>query len=173
MNTVKLDTCSAIYATKAGLLELAANLYRDVIITEGVYKEAVEVGKAGGHMDSFVLEQAIHDGRIKVLKLPPSNREVVEKIPILAKLGAGERETVYESFKEGCLAILDDRDSKVAASVLNVSFQSSSLILLEGFLRGLITRGAFEEALEVLAKVAGLPPDRVAELRRVAAILGG
>jgi predicted nucleic acid-binding protein len=157
--------------TKTGLIDLVVNLYSDVIITEGVYEEAVEQGKAGGHMDSFVLEQAIHDGKVKILKPSLGNREVLE-MPILAKLGVGEKETVYEAFKEGCLAILDDRDSKVAASVLNVSFQSSPLILFEALLRGLLTRGAFEEALERLATVAGLPPDRVAELKRLAAILG-
>jgi len=169
---VKLDTCSAIYLTKTGLIDLVVNLYSDVIITEGVYEEAVEHGKAGGHMDSFVLEQVIHDGRVKVLKPSLGNREVLEKMPILAKLGLGEKETVYEAFKEGCLAILDDRDSKVAASVLNVSFQSSPLILFEALLKGLLMPGALEEALERLATAARLPPDRVAELKRLAAILG-
>lgn len=66
--TIKLDASSLIYLVKAGLLDLIADLYQEVIITGAVYQEAVIEGKRRGHPDAFAIERAAADGRVHVIQ---------------------------------------------------------------------------------------------------------
>jgi len=77
--TIKLDASSLIYLAKAGILDLIADLYQEVIITGAVYQEAVIEGKRRGHPDAFMIERAVADGRVRVLQLGPVARERLVK----------------------------------------------------------------------------------------------
>ncbi|MCS4542462.1 MAG: hypothetical protein HY929_09175 [Euryarchaeota archaeon] len=66
-----------------------------------------------------------------------------------------------------------DRDAKIAATVLKVDFQSISIILLEALMKDIISVDEFELKLDELASIAGLPKDRVVEIKRIGKILKG
>ncbi len=173
MRVVKLDACSAIYAARCSLIDILNQVYDQVMMTKAVYREAVERGKVDNHADAYVLEQAIQDGRISVLEIQPPDREAIRRMPLLGKLGKGEGETIYEALREGCVAILDDRDSRTAASTLKVPHQSSVSLLVEALLGGRLTASEFDRYLERLAAAAGIPADRVHEARRIARMSRG
>ncbi|MFQ6015816.1 MAG: hypothetical protein ACE5NP_10275 [Anaerolineae bacterium] len=160
---VKLDACSLIYLVKAGSLDLVERVHGKVLITEAVYQEAVVAGKRGGYADALVIEQAIAAGKVKVVALKTGTRQKLAAAQVPARLGTGEKETIFEALEEGCLAVLDDLDSRAVASSLGVTLCGSDTVLVEALLKKVITRADYETKVTRLAGVMGMRADDLAE----------
>lgn len=162
--TIKLDASSLIYLAKAGILDLIADLYQEVIITGAVYQEAVIEGKRRGHPDAFMIERAVADGRVRVLQLGPVARERLVKAGFPGRLGAGEQETIVEAQEQGCPAVLDDLHARATAAALRVALCGSDTLLLEGLLKKRIDGREYEDRVTRLAAAMGMRADDLAEL---------
>jgi predicted nucleic acid-binding protein len=173
VTVVKLDSCSAIYLAKCEMLDLAADVYSRLAVTQSVYREAVRRGKECGYADAYVLDQAVVDGSIQVVEIKPSDSKAMGTMPIFQKLGEGEAETLYEALAQGCVAMVDDRDAWIAARALGVEYTTSLGLLIEGVWAGRLSPPRFDELMDRLASAAGIPPDRVREARRIARVIGG
>jgi len=168
---VKLDACSLIYLTKAKLLDLVEKLHGEMLIPEAVYQEAVVAGKRAGYTDALTIEQYIEAGKVKVISLTADVRRRMETLQLPLSLGAGERETIIEALEEGCLAILDDLDSRAAASALGVLLCGSDTVLIEALLKKLVTLQEYEAAVTRLAGIMGMRADDLAELLRLGRLI--
>lgn len=137
-----------IHLAKVGLLHLI-RIYDDVVIPKEVKHEVVDVGKAKGYSDAFLVEKAIKDGWIKVIRV-----EVDEEFAGIARVaGLHEAEigVIYYAYQNRVTALLDEDPARVFARSLGVEVKGSLGLLIEGLRKGLITR---EEALKGLDKLA-------------------
>jgi len=136
-----------IHLAKAGLLHLI-KLY-DVIIPKEVKREVVDVGKAKGYSDAFLVEKAIEDGWISVIEVKIDKK--FAEIARLAGLHEAEIGMVYYAYQNKITALLDDDPARVFARGLGVKVKGSIGLLIEGLKEGLIT---YQEALEGLDRLA-------------------
>lgn len=138
-----------IHLAKVGLLHLI-RIYDDVFVPKEVKYEVVDVGKAKGFPDAFLVERAIKDGWIRVIEV-----EVDEEFAKIASAGLHEAEigVVYYAYQNKITALLDEDPARVFARSLGVEVKGSLGLLIEGLKKGLITQ---EEALKGLDKLADI-----------------
>jgi predicted nucleic acid-binding protein len=180
--TAKLDASALIYLGKADLLTLAAEVCVGLVITTGVYEEAVVRGRAAGHRDADRIAKVIaypgQAGRagekslVQVVSLAETARQRLGQDEFPSGLGKGERETIMEAVAQGCLAVLDDVRARSAAMMLGATFCRTETLLMEALVRDLIGPTEFEAALLRLAQVKGIKPDDLAEWVRLGRLIG-
>lgn len=142
-----------IHLAKIKQLRLLRSLYGTVIITEAVKKEAVEAGKARGHADALMIENAIEEGWIKVeaVKNPPE-----EKF-FRFGLNEAEAQVISHAITEKCdLLLLDDEAAREIARALGLRVRGSIGVLVEAVKKGEIGRRRALQSLEELADIMHL-----------------
>ena len=131
-----------IYLAKVGKLELL-KIFGEIYIPEEVKVEVVDRGKALGEQDVYVVEQAIKEGWIKVLKTEPI------EIPI--KLHPGEIAVLSLAKKLGVREILvDEKPARFAAKLLNLKPRGTVFVLLKALKDGMIY---LDEFIDTLSKM--------------------
>jgi predicted nucleic acid-binding protein len=164
---LKIDSCSLIYLAKSDLLPVAAQLYRDLKITRGVYEEVVVEGKKRNHADAFLVDSHIQNRKLGIVDFKGD-------VPAeMAAMGRGEAETVMESRSEKCPALLDDIRSKAYAARSGIEYTSADLLLVEALARKKITPEEFGDLARKLGKACSMRAERFAELLRIGTIIGG
>ena len=136
-----------IHLTKVGLLHLI-RLY-DVLIPQDVKREVVDVGKEKGYADAFLVEKAIKDGWIKVIRVKVDER--FAKVAKLAGLHEAEIGVIYYAYQNKITALLDEDPARVFAKSLGVEVRGSLGLLIEGLKEGIIS---YAEALKGLNDLA-------------------
>lgn len=133
-----------IYLAKVGKLELL-KIFGEIYIPEEVKVEVVDRGKALGKQDSYVIEKAVKEGWIKVLKTEPV------EIPI--KLHPGEVSVLSLAKKLGVKEVLvDEKPSRFAAKLINLKPRGTVFVLLKALKEGLIDLDEFIDTLSELVK---------------------
>jgi len=133
-----------IYLAKAGKLELL-RIFGEVYISEEVKVEVVDKGKSLGKQDSYVVEKAIKEGWIKVLKAEPV------EIPI--KLHPGEIAVLSLAKRLGAEEVLvDEKPARFAAKLLNLKPRGTVFVLLKALKEGLIDFDEFIDTLSEMVK---------------------
>ena len=144
-----------IHLAKVGALHLI-KIY-DVVIPREVEREVVEVGKAKGYSDAFLIEKAIEDGWIEVVDVRVDDRFL--EMAKVAGLHEAEIHIVYYAYKNRAIALLDDEPARVFARSLGVEVRGSLGLLIEGLKLGLIKYGEAIEKLNELARIMYLSAD--------------
>jgi len=106
MNSIILDADGLIKLGKIGLLPSLGRSY-NCIITDQVFKEAIERGKEHFYEDAFVLENYINQGIIRVAATKP-NLKVKKLLQKTQSLGEGEKSTLHLFYSQDALAIVSD-----------------------------------------------------------------
>lgn len=132
-----MDTDALVKLTKGSAKEIVGSAF-EVVLPPGVYEEAVERGKAGGHADAFRIEENVRQGLL-VVRRPPSDTRTERLIEELG-LAGGEADL---------LRLLSGEEVEAA-----VSDDSRFLHILEG----LGVRYATPSALLVLLRRTGALP---------------
>ncbi len=128
-----------IYLAKVGKLELL-KIFDEVVIPEEVKVEVVDKGKKLEKNDAYVVEKAIEEGWIKVLKSEPTD------IPL--KLHPGETAVLSLAKKLGVKEVLiDEKPARFAAKLVGLKPRGTVYVLLKALERNLID---FEEFLDTL-----------------------
>ncbi|RLG17894.1 hypothetical protein DRN63_02405 [Nanoarchaeota archaeon] len=133
-----------IYLAKVGKLELL-KIFGEVVIPEEVKVEVVDKGKELEKTDAYVVENAIKEGWIKVLKADPID------IPI--KLHSGERAVISLAKKLGVEEILiDERPARLVAKHLGLKPRGTVYVLLRALKEGLIDLDDFLNTLSEMIR---------------------
>ena len=133
-----------IYLAKVGKLELL-RIFGEVIIPEDVKIEVVDKGKALDKADAYVIERAIEEGWIKVLKT-----ELIE-IPI--KLHPGEKAVLSLAKKLGVKDVLvDERPARFAAKLLGLKPRGTVFVLLRALKEGMMDLDEFLNTLSEMIR---------------------
>lgn len=164
---LKIDACSLIYLAKSDLLPVAAQLYRDLRITRSVYEEVVLEGKRRNRPDAYLVDAHVQNRKLAVVDFEG------EIPPEIIAMGRGESETVMESKKEKCPALLDDIRSKAYAARSGIEYTSADILLIEALARKRISAEEFGEYARKLGKACSMRAERFAELLRIGMIVGG
>jgi predicted nucleic acid-binding protein len=111
----------------------------------------VDRGKERGSADALLVEDAIREGWIMVVKvsMPAEFARVCE----LVGVQRGEAEVIRHAGEKKMEALLDDRQARLLARSLRVPVKGSLGILVEGVRRGLFDELEAEKKLDQLSDV--------------------
>ncbi len=133
-----------IYIAKMGKLELLGRIFVQVLIPEQVKEECVDRGKELGQADALVIEKAIQEGWIKVVKTHSLESPI--------KLEAGEIAAISLAVKKGIKEILiDEAPARTAARLFGLKPRGTIFILLNALKLREID---LEEILDIMARLA-------------------
>lgn len=143
MSGIVSNATPLIYLAKIGRIELLRNIWGEVAIPEEVKIEVVDRGKALQERDAYVIEKAIDEGWLKVL------RAETVKLPI--KLGLGEAAVLSLAKKLRIKDVLmDEVLGRTAAKLLGLQPRGTVYVLLKALERREIDLNEFLEALRQL-----------------------
>jgi len=145
MNGIVSNATPLIYLAKSGRVNLLKKAFGQVFIPEEVKVEVVDGGKDLGERDAYLIEKAINDGWIKVLK-----SEILE-IPI--KLELGEIAALSLAKKLGVKEVLvDEAPARTAARLLGLTPRGTIFPLLKALESKEVNLNDFLEILNELIK---------------------
>lgn len=150
---------------RAGLLP---KLYGKVIVTPGVWEEAIAQGKAMGARDASCLEKAAHENRFDRARLTERENGLAQTLRGEAGIALGEAEVLAVAKSRAALAILDDKGARAVAVGLGIAHTGTAGLLFEAFLRGFLIYHELVGLLGELGKVAWISPDLLAGILRKA-----
>jgi predicted nucleic acid-binding protein len=124
----------------------------------------VDRGKERGSADALLVEDAIREGWIVVVKvsLPTEFARVCE----LAGVQRGEAEVIRHAGEKKIQALLDDRQARLVARSLRVPVKGSLGILVEGAKRGLLDKLEAEKKLDQLSDLMYVNSDLYRLIRK-------
>jgi len=145
MSRVVSNATPLIYLAKIGRIDLLRKVFGEVFIPEEVKVEVVDRGKQLGEMDAFVVEKAIEDGWLKVLR--------VEALEIPIKLERGEVAVLSLAKKQGLGEVLvDEISARTAARLVGLTPRGTVYVLLKALEIKEISQSEFLDALSDLVK---------------------
>jgi len=140
MSGIVSNATPLIYLAKVGKLELLKSVFKEVLIPEEVKIEVVDKGKKLGQNDAYVVEKAIKDGWIKVLK--------AKKVEIPLKLDSGEVAVLSLAKELNIQEILvDEIPARTAARLLDLKPRGTVYALLNALKKREIDLDGFLEIL--------------------------
>lgn len=145
MNTIVSNATPLMYLAKIGRIGLLKRVFGEVLIPEEVKIEVVDRGKERGEMDALLVEKAIGEGWLKVLKT-----ELV-KVPI--KLEVGEIAAISLAKNKGVGEVLvDEVSARTVARLLDLKPRGTIFVLLKALEGEEIDLDEFLEILDELVK---------------------
>jgi len=145
MNTVVSNATPLIYLAKVGRIHLLRKIFGEVFIPEEVKVEVMDKGKQLGERDAYVIEKAIEDGWLKVIRA-----EVLE-IPI--KLEPGEIAVLSLAKRLRQREVLvDETSARTAARLMELIPRGTVFVLLKALEIKEISLSEFLDALSDLVK---------------------
>lgn len=121
-------------------------------------------GKERGSADALLVENAIREGWIMVVKisLPAEFARVCE----LAGVQRGEAQVIGHAYEKKIQALLDDRQARLLARSLRVPVKGSLGILVEGARQGLLDKLEAAKKLDQLSDVMYVNSDLYRLIRK-------
>ncbi|MFH1256821.1 MAG: hypothetical protein V1494_06035 [Candidatus Diapherotrites archaeon] len=145
------DAMVLIHLAKISLLEKSCRHFKEVLIPELVFAEAVSTGKEKGYADSFLIERLVKEKWIKVKGV--SKKQLVKNANNFNIFG-GEAEAVALYWQENAgLLVSDDDNVRSKKAVLGLNLIGTPSIILALFKVKAIDSGKTAEALNKLRKI--------------------
>ncbi len=160
------DASPLIALSKMESLDLLIKLYKKVIVTPSVWKEAVAEGKAMGARDAAYLEKVARKNRFSAARLTLQEKGLVQFLRDEAGIGMGEAEVLAIAKSRKALAVLDEKGARAVAVGLGVAHTGTAGLLFEAFLRSLLDYEELVALLERLGKMAWVSPELLAGILR-------
>ena len=145
MTGIVSNSTPLIYLAKAGMIDLLRRIFEEVYIPEEVKVEVVDRGKQLGIEDSYIIERAIDDGWLKVLRTEPI------EVPI--KLQPGEIAVLSLARKLGLREVLvDEASARATARLLDLTPRGTVYVLIKALETREIDLNQFLEALSQMIR---------------------
>ncbi len=161
---IVVDASPLIALAKMRRLEILRVLYGHVWIGPGVKEEVVDQGQAIAARGVELIEKALQEGWIQVVRLSTRERKLAQRITKASRLDAGETESLVLAQSRKRRVIVDDREARATAAAMGLELIGTAGVLLEGFFRGHLTREHLEDAVRELSRTIWLSPAVVAEI---------
>ena len=145
MGRVVSNATPLIYLAKIGRLELLKRAFAEVIIPEQVRKEVVDKGKKLKHEDAFVIEKAINEGWLRVLKTDLLESPIELETGEIAVISLAKRMRIEE-------VLIDETLARTAAKLLDLRARGTIFVLLRALEDEIIN---LDEFLDLLHQLAG------------------
>lgn len=168
MSSVVADASVLIALAKMGRLELLHQLYGQVIIGPVVKQEVFDQGQAISAPGVELVEKGLGELWIHVVRLTADEKKLMRRMLKMTRLDVGEAESLAVAHLRRLALIVDDREARALAAAVHLEFLGTAGVLLEGFLKGQLTFGQLEDAVQELSRVIWLSPTVVTEILKKA-----
>jgi len=143
------DAMVIIHLAKITLLEKSCDYFKDVVIPELVYNEAVVNGKE--HPEAMMIKELAEKNKIKVKKI--NNKILINKANQY-NIQRGEAESVSLYWQdEGDLLATDDDNVRKKGVVLNLNIIGTPAIIFKLYKDNIIDKKKFRESISQLRKI--------------------
>lgn len=136
-----------IYLSKLGKLELLRKLFREILIPKEVFNEVVSRGKEGKFSGVLVIEDAVHQGWLKI-KGTKVDRRLLKFAPEL-DLGEAEAISLAREIKAD-LVLMDDASARSISESFGLNTKGTIYVLLKARKSELITEEEVKTLLDKL-----------------------
>ena len=160
------DSTPLIVLGKLEHVGLLVKLNGTVIVTPGVWEEAVTQGKAIGARDAAYLEKIARENRFDRARLTERETKLVQRLRAEAGIGLEEAEVLAFARSRSGLAVLDDKAARALAVGLGIVHTGTAGLLFEAFLRRFLTYQELVVLMQELGKVAWISPELLAGILR-------
>jgi len=165
---VVVDSSVLICLVKIGRLEILKELFHAVLITESVYEEVVVKGKLSGKSGISTIEKAIGSRWIQMVPAGSRQKNEAGKFRLRWGIGLGEAESISLANSRALPVILDDKNARRLARIMEIQYAGTAALLLRALQQGIIDKGAYFTSLRDMGQVMWLSPDVMAEMIRLA-----
>ena len=143
--SVVCNATPLIYLAKIGKIDLLRKVFGEVIIPEEVRAEVVEKGKLLGERDAYMIENAIGEGWIKVLRAEPIEVPIELEAGEVAVLSLAKKLKVED-------ALIDEASARTAARLMGLKPRGTIYVLLKALEIKKLDLNDFLNVLEELVK---------------------
>ena len=144
-------------------IDVLNKLYKELIITEAIYKEVIINGKNKGKQEAIIGEKLIKDKKITIHK--------VEEELMDLKLGLGETEVIHNSINVKCPCMMEDKKAKRIAESFNLDVRKIPISMLEAYQNKIIDNLEFEDYLIKWVKSANPSYEEVYFVKKIKELL--
>jgi len=155
------DASVLIALAKMRRLEILRQTYSTVLIGPIVKNEVVDAGKRIAASGSEIVEDAIKQEWIQVVQPTAKERRLTKTLGENVHLDLGEAEAIALASYRKHLLLVDDKEGRAVAAMLNVAHIGTAGILLETYFKGLTDFTQLENDLQTLSEVIWLSPSVV------------
>ncbi len=144
------NTSPLIWLSKIGKLTLLRDLFHEILITEEVYKEAVERGLQDGFSDALVIKEAVDQSWIIISKLDENEGAQCKKIMKHAfEIHMGEAQAIVLAHKMGAgtLLLMDESSGRAFAEAWGLKVKGVLYVIMSALRCQLLND---EEAKEIV-----------------------
>lgn len=144
------DSTPLIHLAKAGCIKILFDLYKEILITNEVYREVVEEGKLLENEDAWIIEEYVGKGFL--VKSPTLSSEyLLEKYAI----HRGEADSIKLAKETGAeLLLMNEKEGRNAAKSEGLKVKGSIGVLFDALKMGISKK---EDILRILGKFKDAP----------------
>lgn len=158
------DASTLITLSKMGRLGLLKEVYGEVVIGPVVKAEVVDKGKAISAPGVEQVERAMEEGWIRMAKPNARERRMSQRLLRSTKLDEGEAEALALAQSRRLTLIVDDKEARTMAAILGIEYLGTAGVVMEAYIRGMISLEELEEWVREVSKVMWLSPEVVADI---------
>ena len=146
-----LDASSLIILAKLQEIEALYEVYGPLSITPSVFAEAVERGKQLGKDDALVIEAAIREGWVSIVKLSRPQGRFARELQRTPALGRGESEALAYAKDTQARLIIEERRGRTVARAHGIEYTVLQVFPLEGYI---LRELPYPRCIDLLERVA-------------------
>jgi predicted nucleic acid-binding protein len=133
---------------KVGLIDLPSRLYGQVGLPTAVFTEVVVRGRERGYSDAFLVQLAIQQGKLRVVKVNESDLPSdIQDLP----LDVGEKQTLYLAQRDKAdLVLFDDEKVREEAKRRGLNVRGTLGVIIQAYRIGLLQLNDVESIIETI-----------------------
>ena len=168
------DAGPLIHLAQISKLYLVKKLFKQVIITPSVKREAVDEGIELGYSDAKIIGKAIEEGWIMVEEFPKRLAKASKRLAEDEKISLADAETLLFARERKADVLVDEKALSNLARMFGLKTWNTWTVLLESLSRGFIEVCDIEAAIEELGgKKHKLKKEQAEQILEAAKLIAG
>lgn len=152
MSAVVSDAGPLIHLAQINRLYLLKKLFKNVMITPSVKREAVDEGLRLGHNDAKIIGKAIMEGWVIIKEVPKRLASTIKRLAEDENISRADAETLLFARDRKAEVLVDEKALSKLARMFGLKTWSTWTVLLESLRMGLIEVSDIESAIEELGE---------------------
>ena len=145
-----IDSSSLIIIAKLNRLELLSNLYKEIILTQGIYQETVEEGITTNAPDAKLIEKAVQNKNIRIIELSLKYSEFSGELQnTYCQLGRGEADAIALALQEKQKRIvMDEKFGRQVCKLYKIKPIGTLRVILEVYNSSIIKEQELKDIIK-------------------------
>ncbi|MCL6579892.1 MAG: hypothetical protein K6T73_11050 [Candidatus Bathyarchaeota archaeon] len=152
MPAVVSDAGPLIHLAQINKLHLLKKLFKQVIITPNVKREAVDEGVKLGHLDAQIIGKAIEEGWIIVEDFPKRLASASKRLAEDENISRADAETLMFAREKKAEVLVDEKALSNLARMFGLKTWNTWTVLLESLSKGFIEVSDIDVAIKELGE---------------------